>query len=113
MGETEHLVGKLIPVEIEVDAETTAMHILTELGMELDLFYYKTALDQLDSEAYKKYVVRGGAIYKVEMSDQDPHRNIFKASKNADGSYDFEVKYYNGGCSFYEAIDAALDRVGG
>ena len=31
-------------------------------------------------------------------------------SKNEDGDFDFEVRYYNGGCGFDEAIERAFER---
>ena len=49
-----------------------------------------------------------GQIYTVEKEYADPDVDIFKSTKNDDGTIDFEVKYYNGGCCFNEAIDAAL-----
>ncbi len=37
--------------------------------------------------------------------------DIFRATLNEDGSYNFEVKYYNGCMSFQGAIGKAIDRL--
>lgn len=49
-------------------------------------------------------------VFIVEKEIQDPYDNVFEATKNDDGSYDFIVKYYDGGCGFNEAIEYALDK---
>lgn len=51
-----------------------------------------------------------GLIYEVEETRFEPYDDIFESSKNEDGSINFEVKYYNGGCGFQEAIGYALDN---
>ena len=38
--------------------------------------------------------------------------DIQNAHDNGDGTIDYEVMYYNGGCSFNEAIEYALDDIG-
>ena len=35
--------------------------------------------------------------------------DIFNAHDNGDGTIGYEVMYYNGGCSFNEAIEYALE----
>ena len=35
--------------------------------------------------------------------------DIQNAHDNGDGTIDYEVMYYNGGCSFNEAIEYALE----
>lgn len=109
MSETEHLIGKLIPVRVDEDVELVAADTLVELN-EPRSKWYKTALDQLESDGYKKYVVMDGRIYKVEAKSEDPESDIFRATRNADGSFDFEVRYYNGGCSFTEAVERAIAK---
>ena len=55
---------------------------------------------------YNIKVVIGGLVFDVEKEDL-PDSEIFTSTKNDDGSYDFVVKYYNGGMSFDEAIHQA------
>ena len=66
--------------------------------------------EQVNDTFYKDAVVIENQVFIVEKEIQDPYDNVFEATKNEDGSYDFIVKYYNGGCGFNEAIDYALDK---
>lgn len=92
MSETVHYKGKLTPTG------KTLQEIDPDAGNIYDL-------------GYKEYVVIDGAIYKADYREIDDYDDILNASKNEDGTYDFEVKYYNGGCGFNEAIDIAIDRL--
>lgn len=68
--------------------------------------------EMLCDELYEKYVIHNEDIYEViEQKYKDTDYNIFEAHKNADGTISYEVMYYNGGCSFDEAICEALDNI--
>lgn len=109
MSETVHYVGKLTKIPMEGDLQNTAKRVLQNEGWcdESDADF----LEQLEDRGYKKFLVHSGNIYKVEKTQLDPNDDIVKATKCPDGTIDFEVKYYNGGCSFNEAIDAALGKI--
>lgn len=47
----------------------------------------------------------------ISEDDIDDYADIFNASKNEDGTIDFLLKYYNGGCSFDEALTTAIDKM--
>ena len=49
-----------------------------------------------------------GQIFEVCDQKDLSYADLFDVSKNADGSYNFNVKYYNGGCSFKESIKEGL-----
>ncbi len=66
--------------------------------------------EQVNDTFYKDAVVIENQVFIVEKEIQDPYDNVFEATKNDDGSYDFIVKYYNSGCGFDEAIEYALDK---
>jgi CRISPR/Cas system-associated protein Cas10 (large subunit of type III CRISPR-Cas system) len=88
MSETVHYKGKLIPTgktlkEFDPNAHDISDHC--EKAVDID-----------------------GLVYEVQKEYIDPYSDIFKSSKNDDGTIDFEIKYYNGACCFYEAIDYAL-----
>tara|TARA_R110002049_G_scaffold143473_3_gene305578 strand:+ start:131 stop:400 length:270 start_codon:yes stop_codon:yes gene_type:complete len=87
MSETVHYKGKLIPT-----------------GKTLEE-YDPTAIDSDDLN--EDAVEIKGLIFEVEKEDHQ-YSDIFTSSKNDDGSINFEVKYYDGGCGFSEAIDYAL-----
>ena len=109
MSETETLVGKLIPESIHENLEKTAERILFANGWGIG-DYHDSAIDALRDEGCEKYYVTEDAIFKVEMSSDDPYDDIFIAKTNPDKSVDFVLKYYNGGCSFGEAVEAALKQ---
>lgn len=90
MSETEHRKGTLKPT-----------------GKTLKQ-YAPLADDVLDLD--ESAVEIDGLVYEVEEVKIDPYDDIFESSKNEDGSINFEVKYYNGGCGFNEAIVYALDN---
>jgi len=61
---------------------------------------------------YEKYFVINNKLYKVinntECFDSDEEKLI--AIVKADGSIDFDVQYYNGGCGLSEAIEEATNE---
>jgi hypothetical protein len=111
MSETEYNVGTLTLVKIEVDAETTAKEILFGMGVKPDLTYFKTYCEQLSDEGYRRYYISEDKIYKVSYKDIGESANIFEATERADGVIEFQTRFYNGGCSFNEALDCAIKKV--
>lgn len=93
MSETVHYKGKLTPTN----------KTLAE--------YDPLAVDIHDIEGYQSAVEVNGYIYTVEKSDVDQEDDIYTAELNNDGSIEFEVKYYNGGCGFNEAIETAIEVI--
>lgn len=87
--------------------EETCKAILSEMGID-DHKFCDSYREKLEDEGYRKYFITDAAVYEVEAEEKDPDDDIFRATKNEDGSIDFEVKYYNGGCSFNEALDEAI-----
>ncbi|MNW52740.1 hypothetical protein D3C74_302720 [compost metagenome] len=62
-------------------------------------------------ENYSGAVIQEGDIYLVEKIEVDPDSGIFKAKIINNNEIEFEVRYYNGGCSFNEAIDEAFNSI--
>lgn len=110
MSEEEYWAGKLIPVEMLSSTEDTCKKICKEHGWVLDA-YYDSWREVLEEEGYKDYCIVDSKIFKVEADKEDPCGDIYKAKFNEDGTYDFVLKFYNGGCSFTEAIEEALYRL--
>ena len=101
MSETEHTKGKLVP---------TGKTVEEYLG-DVYLKSWHTDLEEyFQDEYYEKAVLINGYVFEVESKIIEPYEDIFEAELNDDGSYNFEVKYYNGGCGFNEAIEEALDN---
>jgi hypothetical protein len=107
MSETVVFVGKLKPVKMRGDIEKTAEAIFKEsFGEKDDIF--RTYLEALQEET-RDYCTVGNRLYCVQIENDDPYESVFRASSNGDGTIDFVVKYHNGGCSFEEAIENAVE----
>lgn len=114
MSETVFYTGTLTRVTQPKDAsiEEQAKHILVTKGVTERDSYNATWLNQLMDDGYGEYVqLDDGFLYLVERQKKSSDGDIFQAKKNEDGSISFTVKYYNGGCSFNEAIDYAMENL--
>lgn len=109
MSETVYYTGKLTPVKTKTGEtlEDTAKRIIDENNYKIES-YYKTAHECFDDVYYREYITVNNKIYSVQNEDVDDNDDIFKATINEDGSINYVVKYYNGGCSFNEAIEEAM-----
>ena len=102
MSETEHVRGKLIPTN-----KTTQ-----EFIGDIEFYsYHSNAKEYFEDEFYEKAVEIDGKIFIVDKKEIDPYEDIFESKLNDDGSIDFELRYYSGGCGFGEAIDCALEKL--
>ena len=108
MSETEHRIGKLTPVGIPGDNETTARGLCILNGFGEELKYHGTFIEKLKDDGYNKYFVTKDIIYEITCKDLDPFADIARSSLNSDGTIDFEVRWYNGGASFSEVLESAL-----
>lgn len=109
MSETEHNKGKLKPAGMSGGVEATAKRICENLGFALSE-YNDTYLEQLEDDGYRSWILIGDIIYKVENESVDAEGDIMNAKILDDGTIEYEVRYYNGGCSFGEAIQTAVDK---
>jgi len=113
MSETVHFRGKLKKIEVE-DLDAFKKEAVDN--------YFKTAPtpnwyegdyeDFFDDDFCEKYIVDKGSVYEIlskEVTDADG--DIYIANANSEGTIDYEVRYYNGGCGFSEAIEDALERM--
>ena len=102
MSEDVHYKGKLKPTGKTVEEFLSDVEIPDN---------YDDATEYFEDTFYKNAHVVNDQVYIVEMKDIDPCSGIANASKNDDGSIDFELKYYNGGASFSEVLDEAVDKL--
>lgn len=116
MSETVHYKGKiqLVPKLENETLEDVCKRIMNEYDcFELDS-YCNTWREFMADELYERYVVINDDVYEVTdkkyFSDE---YDIFKAHKVSDTEYEYEVMYYNGGCSFEEAIEEAFNQMNG
>ena len=68
-----------------------------------ELFYEKVCDWKTESHCIVK-----GEVFEVISFENLEYESIFQATKNEDGSYDFLLQYYDGGCSFGEALEEAV-----
>lgn len=112
MSETVYYKGILKPVDFLIGEtlEERCKRIIGDVELE---DYYDSYQEKLmnDYDYYQKYIIHNDILYFVEKKNVDPDEDIFKANRNVDGTVDFEVKYYNGGCSFDEAIEEAFENM--
>jgi len=67
--------------------------------------YYHSYKEMLDYDT--DYIIFNDMVYDYKSEELDPYEH-FIATKNDDGTINFSVAYYNGGCGFKEAIEYAL-----
>lgn len=114
MSETVHYKGKLIRADKlpNETLEEQCKRILELIGQctycEVDEFYTSYA-EMLTDEYYQQYIIHRDDLYQIEYRSLDMDDGIF-ITKPIPYGYEFEVKYYNGGCGFSEAIGYALNN---
>lgn len=114
MGEVVHYTGKIKLVEKlynesleEQCKRVLVQHKYTQLNS-----YCSSWEEMLCDEMYDNYVIVNNNLYEiVEKNDKEYDNDIFNISKNKDGSYNYEVMFYDGGRTFSEAIAIALNNI--
>ncbi len=106
MSEMVHYKGKLHKIE-KVNNETLEEQCKRVLDIDELPKYYNTYEEKLLCES-EEYITYNGALYSATKENIDLDSDIFLSSEDKNGIINFEVKYYNGGCGFREAIEYAL-----
>lgn len=112
MSDTVHFRGTLKEI-VKLDNETLESQcerVLKELRYKPLEEYYDSHEEKLLDVCYQEYVTYRNALYSVEKSSVEQDQDIFIMNEDMDGVINFEVRYYNGGCSFYDAIDYAFEN---
>lgn len=105
MSETVHYIGKIPEIEsVKGLPFKEAIDILSQSYDIEDLDY--------DSEYFYCYNVINleDIFYHIEKYELDAYTDILNATP-IDNGYNFELKFYNGGCSFQEALETAICRL--
>jgi len=108
MSEYEHIVGKLIPCDQSIESVCREEYGCTEEDLDE---YCNTWSALLQDVGYRNHYVIGDKVYSIEGNYVESDGDIFRATKATDNSIAFEVRYYNGGCSFTDAIEIALAKM--
>jgi len=108
MSETEIIEGKLVKIDLEGKTKfEDIMELCKSKGIEIE------DIDFEEKYFYSDFLFEVGGEYfqLVDRVDHEIGDDILNVTKNEDGSYDFLVSYYSGGCSFSEAIKTALENL--
>ena len=106
MSDYEAYKGKLYPVPL-LDSggmEGTAKLILEQGGVQEPSSYSETYLEELMDWGYGEYYVTKDRIYRISKEEVYTSER-FSGREHIDGVVDFDVIYYNGGCSFNDALE--------
>ncbi|MFS0878003.1 hypothetical protein [Solibacillus isronensis] len=111
MSETVHYKGVLKKVE-RFDGENLEQQCKRLLGNKELPSYFDSYEEFLLDNYYKTMTVQNDTVYEVKAIEVDADSDIFNATLLNDGQIEFEVRYYNGGCGFDEAIEEAIKNIG-
>ena len=108
MSETETHVGKMKPMVVNgATVEERCEDACKRLGLTRDK-YHDSWEECLSDEGYRKVYQHNGVIYEIIEDKRLDDEDIAEASRNADGTVNFVLSYYNGGASFDEALNSAM-----
>ena len=87
------------------------MKLIEAAGLSIELpDFYDDYVEYFRSEL-DTHIINGDDIYEIIEEEDLSTDDIFEATKNPDGTINFLVQYYNGGCGFNEAIETALQNL--
>lgn len=112
MSEVVHYEGKiqLIAKFPNETLEEQCKRILNNFGhMEIHS-YCDSWADMIYEELYDQYIIIDDDLYCVVSQNEYSENDVYNISDNKDGTYNYEVMYYNGGCSFTDAISRAFEK---
>lgn len=110
MSETVHYKGVLSPV-VKLKGESLEEQCKRLLNNKELPSYCESYQEMLTDEFYQEYVIYDDIVYQVEKQEMDDDDDIFITTKGKKGTFNFEVRYYNGGCGFDEAIEEAMKNL--
>jgi len=110
MSGTETHKGKLVPLSLRGHTlEQRAFEVCSKFGFKREE-RHESFVALLEDEGYRQVYIIDDVIYEIQNTEVSPN-GFAEASVNSDGSIDYFVSYYNGGCDFNEALDAAVNKV--
>lgn len=108
MSDVDTYRGKLTPVDL--GEQTLDQWIQKRIGRSELEDYESGWLEALQEELYGSYHYNRSdeTLYEVQREKLNPN-GFVHSKRNADGTIDFLVSYYNGGASFGEVMDEVVD----
>lgn len=105
--------GKLIPVDLgKMTLEEKALSLIPESKRSnIEKYGYDTALEYLLDEESRYYFHKDLEIlFEVSIID-DEYDSFMELKLNADGSYDFVTRFYDGGTHLGEMLDDGFEEL--
>lgn len=113
MSQTETIRGKIKKID-RADGESlnvACLRVIVAAELNTDLpDYYEDYVEYLRVEIDTHFVYND-ELYEIVEEEDLGDDDIFEATQNPDGTINFLVQYYNGGCGFHEAIEHALNKL--
>ena len=110
MSTTELHQGRVTPIETTVRLSIWAEGYCKMNGIEEMATYNDDWIEQLQDSFYKKFLIIDDKIYQIEDTETDPDDDIVEVTKNKDGSYDYMLKFYNGGACLTELLENEIRK---
>lgn len=113
MSSDRSMKGKLIPVDLEeMTLEEKALSLIPESKRaNIEKYGYDTALEYLLDEDSRYYFHKDLEIlFEVSIIDNE-YESFMEIKPNADGSYDFITRFYDGGTHLGEILDEGFEEL--
>ena len=112
MSQTEVHVGKLLKIDTTSyqTVESWCKEYCIRNGIQMRS-YYESYEECFSNECSKEFIICNNNVYKIIKNMECDGDDIYHASVNEDGTIDYVLSYYNGGCGFNEAIECALENL--
>lgn len=109
MSETVHYKGMMKLIS-KLEGETLEGQLRRLIG---DVGYedFDDLLEHVRYDMDDEYFINGEDVYAVTKEYVDPYKDLFNGTVKDDGAISFEVRYYNGGCSFSESLEEVLNSI--
>lgn len=110
MSSVVHYKGTLKLIE-KKDNETLEEFFNRVIEGPVDTWCYESLTEYVTYEMQDTYYIKGNDVYAVTREEMDPDNEFFFGTVREDGTIEYNVRYYNGGCSFDEALTDTLEKI--
>lgn len=111
MSETETHIGKLKKLKLPKECITWKDKFLHLQKLGFSFEEYDIEDEWIYGEKEGCTITANGDFYVIIESKSPDYKDILEASVNIDGTISYTLQFYNGGCSFGEALESALKNI--
>lgn len=111
MSDYETRVGKIKKMDGDFEDIIMEISMLKPIPKYYDKNDFHDIIDFVRNEFNDEFIINDKEVYKVIEDKNLEDEDLFDAKENSDGTIDYTLRYYNGGCGFGEAIAKALERM--